>query len=1283
MKKSNLIALVIICLFEMLSVVEVSAQKIEAISLFETTDLPTTDISRVRQDKQGFIWFVSEDGLYRFDGYKYEHHAFIDQNPDFPLRRIKKFEFDNFGRIWLDTKDNRLYCYTIETKELQEIHFKKDKIFSEVNSMTLCEDKLFIGHNTPHYFSLKNIDLEDIKPIKISNVRNTRLGYYRKNFVWFVMSSHMIMFDAKKEKLLRTIKVPANATSITVDAANNVWIGDNSKKIYVYNTKKDQWTTIKTLVNGIKWMEYDELRNKILVTSFTNIYEIDLDLDKVVLDRIPLHKTIQNGRETFIDKQNNAWLVVSNNDLIKLNYGDHDAYNLNFKQVYSEKSKKFIFQDFTGAKWLAGTSGLTRKNFETKEVKEYLPKIDIKSVQKYNDSLFYVFTRREGYEFKYNEQKKDFNVVKIVSKDQIGLRYLNTGIRTKENLFWIGNHKGVARVNIQENTSEFLPVLKWSNVNYLVYDEEHNAILASAINKGIFQFNLDENHQVIDVKNINRSKKLGSNTVQSIYLGKNNVWAATSRGLSKLGYDKNKKEYFVKKNYTTKDGLSHNYVSTVLAENNRFLWIGTNLGLNRLDVKNQKITSYYKGFGDAANKIVNCYSTYAQDKRMYFGVSKGFIKFNPKNLHKSLYTYSMYVEDVEINGVNGKSIKDLKDLKHYENYIILTVSVPNYNSPNGVKYRYRLDNKKWTESPARHSTFAIDNISHGNHSLQLQCSNEDGVWNSEIKKIDIYMTPPFWKSWWFVSVLVLLVVLIIRFLLIRFRLKKEFDIQLGIEKKLRETDQEKIKFFTDVSHDLKTPLTMISRPIEKMLGQEISEEEKKYLLETASKNTNRLINLINQVLNFSTIQSGDLTLNIQRIELISFLNNIIDSFNFETSQKQINLILKTELQELIVFFDKEKIERVLYNLLSNAFKNTPKNGNITLGVVFDDTTKIVDICVEDTGFGIRKDKLNRIFKRFYQTDTKNVGQGIGLSIVKEYIEAHDGSVNVESEYNKGTKICIALPVEEENAKQKEKNKEKNVVKEDKEHSILLVEDDNDLREYIVYELQPFYKIYTANNGKIGQEMAIDKKPDLILTDLKMPDMNGAELCDVLKGDLRTSHIPVIVITAFSGMELESLAIGANDYISKPLNVDSLLLKIKNHLKLLEQAKEKFDREISLTPKAENKETPQKIFINKIMEVIEEEFIDKKLDIELLTQRMNMSKSVLYKKVLDYTGQSVNELITTVKIKKAEEFLLNSDYSFNEITYLLGYNDSKYFRGLFKKKNGLTPLQFKKNKLREQ
>ncbi|NIJ44905.1 signal transduction histidine kinase/DNA-binding response OmpR family regulator [Wenyingzhuangia heitensis] len=1282
MKKIKVILIRVICFVGLLSL-EVNAQHIEAISLFETTDLPTTDVSRVRQDKKGFIWFASEDGLYRFDGYKYEQHAFLNNHPDFPLRRIKKFEFDNFGRVWLDTKDNRLYCYDLSTQNLQEIRFKKDELFSDVNSMTLCNDKLFIGYITPHYFSLKNVDLNNIQPIKISDVAGTRLGYHKKNIVWFVMSTHMIMFDAKAEKLLRTVEMPVNATSICVDAHNNVWIGDNSKNINIYNTEKGEWKTIKTSVNGIKWVEFDEKRNQILVTSFTDLYQIDVAKPNVELVKIPLHKIIQNGRETFIDKQNNAWLVVSNNDLLKLNYNDQDPFNLNFKQVYSDHTKKLVFQDFTEAKWLSGNAGFIRRNFKAKEEKEYLTKKNVRCIQKYNDSLFYVFTRREVYEYTYNSKKQDFEGVLKVSKKQNQLKYINSGIRTKENIFWLGNNRGVSRINIQKNTFEHLPVLKWSNVNYLVYDEQHNTILASAINKGIFQFNLDKDHQVVDVVNINRSKNLGSNTVQSIYVTPTHVWAATSRGLSKLKYNSNKKEYIVQKNYTTENGLSHNYTTTILAEDNNSLWVGTNLGLSKLNIKKEKFSSYYKGFGDAANKITNRFSIYAEDNNMYFGVNKGFIKFNPKELKKSPYQYSIYVEDVEVNGVNGKNIEDLKNLKHYENYLSFTISVPNYVSPNGVKYRYQIDDEFWHTSSVRFPTFTINNLTYGNHTLQLQCSNEDGVWNSEIKKINLYMTPPFWKSWWFVTILILVLLVMIRFLIIRFRLKKEFDIQLGIEKKLRETDQEKIKFFTDVSHDLKTPLTMISRPIEKMIGQEMPEQEKKFLLETASKNTNRLINLINQVLNFSTIQSGDLTLNIQRVELILFLNNIIDSFNFETSQKQINLILKTELQELIVFFDKEKIERVLYNLLSNAFKNTPKNGSITLGVVFDEATKIVDICVEDTGFGIRKDKLNRIFKRFYQTDTKNVGQGIGLSIVKEYIEAHDGNVNVESEYNKGTKICIALPVEEETTKQQEKSNEENVVKEDKEHSILVVEDDDDLREYIVYELQPFYKIYTANNGKAGQEVAITKKPNLILTDLKMPDMNGAELCDVLKGDLRTSHIPVIVITAFSGMELESLAIGANDYISKPLNIDSLLLKIKNHLKLLAQAKEKFDREISLTPKTENKDTPQKIFINKIMEVIEEEFIDKKLDIELLTQRMNMSKSVLYKKVLDYTGQSVNELITTVKIKKAEEFLLNSDYSFNEITYLLGYNDSKYFRGLFKKKNGLTPLQFKKNKLREQ
>ncbi|WP_010134769.1 hybrid sensor histidine kinase/response regulator transcription factor [Ochrovirga pacifica] len=1253
----------------------VNAQQIEAISLFETTDLPTTDVSRVRQDKKGFIWFASEDGLYRFDGYRYEHHAFLNQHPDFPLRRIKKFEFDNFGRIWLDTKDNRLYCYTLATKDLQEIRFPKDSTFSEVNSMTLCDDKLFVGHVTPYYFSLKNLDLNNIQPIPISQVANTRLGYHRKKMVWFVMSSHMVMFDAEQEKLLRTIKMPVNATSICVDKNNDVWIGDNSRKINIYRTQKDQWETIQTSVNGIKWMEFDEKRNQVLVTSFTDLYRIDLNKSKIELVHVPLHKVIQNGRETFIDTQNNAWLVVSNNDLIKLNYNDLEPFQHNFKQLYSDKNRKFLFQDHTGAHWLAGNLGITRKNLQSHQETIYLPKQEVRFVQQYNDSLFYAFTQKEVYECRYNTQKKDFEVFKKVNAAQSQMNYIISGIRTRKNVFWLGNNRGVTRVNLQEKTSEYLPVLKWSRVNFLVYDAHRNCILASATNKGIFQFNLDENHQVVDVVNINQSKKLGSNTVQYLHIGKQYVWAATSRGLSKLKYNAQKKQYEVTKNYTTEDGLSHNYISSLVAQDKNTLWIGTNLGLNKLNITTEKFSSYYKGFGDAANKITNRFALYAQDQHMYFGVNKGFLKFNPTELKKSPYQYSIYVEDVEINGVNGKSVSDLQQLNHYENYLSFTISVPNYISPNGVKYRYKIDQQPWNISSVRFPSFTINNLSFGHHTLQLQCSNEDGVWNSDGRKINIYLSPPFWKSWWFLVAVSLCALLLIRFLVIRFRLKKEFDIQLGIEKKLRETDQEKIKFFTDVSHDLKTPLTMISRPIEKMLAHEISQDEQKYLLETASKNTNRLINLINQVLNFSTVQSGDLTLNIQRIELVQFLNQLMTNFAFEAEQKNIDFSLQTSTNELVVFFDKEKIERVLYNLLSNAFKNTPKKGRIVLKVSEDELQKNVFISVQDTGVGIRKDKLSKIFKRFYQSDSQNVGQGIGLSIVKEYIEAHDGTVKVDSEYQKGTTITFSLPIEEE--EHQPNNKEELLQTNDMKHAVLVVEDDDELRDYICYELKAYYKIYSASNGKQGELLAFEKKPNLVLTDLRMPEMNGAELCDALKNNLKTKHIPVIVITAFSGMELEALAIGANDYIAKPINIDSLLLKIKNHIQLLEQTKEKADRDLRLTPKEEQTASPQQAFITKIMQVIEEEFIHQKLDIELLTSKMNMSKSVLYKKVVEYTGQSVNELITTVKLKKAEELLLHSDHSFNEITYMLGYNDSKYFRTLFKKKNGVTPLQFKK------
>ncbi|MEP1487266.1 MAG: ATP-binding protein [Algibacter sp.] len=1248
-------------------------------SLFETTDLPTTNVSRVRQDKKGFIWFTSEDGLFKFDGYRYEQHAFLNNNPDFPLRGIKKIEFDDFGRIWLVTKDNTLHCYIIESKSLHNITFRGDKTVSSVNSMTISNSKLFVGKGGPFYFSLEHLDLNNIKPIDISGRGGgSRLGYSRGYLAWFVTRDYMVIFDAKAEKLLKIVDMPVAATSICVDKKNNVWIGNGSKKLYKYDNDKSEWEVDYEVLGGVRWLEYDEKRDRIWVTSYRNLRYVDLGSNEKKLLELPMSREFTGNSESFVDRQGDLWMVTIN-DLIKINFRGNKSRDSNFEELFNNKTKNTISQDFTGAILLGTTdSGLIRTHIETGESKTYLERKNILCINKVSDSLFLIGGNRALFEYKYNEDINDFILKKKPLDATIG--DVNTVVKTKENIFWIGSYGGLFRVDYSNGKANIEKVAGWNNVGHMVYDEKNNAIVTNAINKGVFQILLDDDHNVVNVKNINQSKNLGSNSVQMIYLTETNLWAATSLGLSKLEFNIDKREYLVIKNYTTHDGLSNNYISSVVAENDSILWVGTHNGLNKFNHYKENFTNYYKGFGYFSNRFSNKIAFYSKENKMYFGVNKGVIAFDPKKFFPSKNKYTVFIEDVEVNGISGNKVSSLQNLSHYQNNLTFQVSVPNYISPSAIKYRYKIidDKNEWHIKFGKDPTFTLNNLPRGSYKIKLQCTNEDGKWNSDIQTIDIRIYPPFWLTWWFIAFWVGLgigiLILITRFSIIKQTRKKALNLQLNLEKKLRETDLEKIKFFTNISHDLKTPLTMVKEPLEKVLKKSLPEEEKQFLLETASNNANRLVKLINQVLNFSTIHTGELTLNIQKIEFISFLKSVLDNFKFQAEEKNIDLIFDSEDSNLPLYIDKEKIERVFFNVFSNALKNTPRGGKIILKIRHDKENQSVNVSVEDTGKGITKDKLKDIFSRFFQSNTEERGQGIGLSIVKEYIEAHEGKVTIESEHKKGTKVIMTLPSEEEKI---ERSIEENNEKKEFKYSILIAEDDDELRKYLTYELSSKYKLFVANNGKRALEIVLNKMPDIVLTDLMMPELNGIELCKKIKEDIRTSHIPTIIITASGKNEIEVLDSGVNDYITKPFKTESLLLKIKNQLATIKQTKEWFQREINLTPQSENIESSGTIFLKNLMQVIEENFIENKLDISVLTSKMNMSKSSLYKKTSQLTGMTINELITSVKLSKAAELISKSNYSFNEITFMLGYNDVKYFRALFKKKHKLTPTEFRK------
>jgi signal transduction histidine kinase/DNA-binding response OmpR family regulator len=601
----------------------------------------------------------------------------------------------------------------------------------------------------------------------------------------------------------------------------------------------------------------------------------------------------------------------------------------------------------------------------------------------------------------------------------------------------------------------------------------------------------------------------------------------------------------------------------------------------------------------------------------------------------------------------------------------------------------------------------------------VKASNNDGVWNTEGASIKIYVHPPFWRTvyaYLFYTLVIIGLIAYFRYRSIQ-KLKRKFALQrekMQAEQDRKEThrilelDRLKIKFLTNLSHEFRTPISLILGPVDTLISHEKNEQSHGQLY-MIKRNARRLLNLVNQLLDFRKMEEHELRLYTSEGELVSFIKEVSDSFKDLSERKKIDFAFNSRIDALHTVFDHDKMERILFNILSNAFKFTLEGGKIHLYLEkvenSSDTSKTwVAIKVCDTGIGIPEDKKEKIFERFFQDTTAasilNQGTGIGLSITKEFVKMHGGTIDVESEPQKGATFIIQLPfvpiehkkdipetlqkealpaIESERAKAELAQARESSSPKDKTKmpSILLVEDNEDFRFYLKENLRWHYRVFEATNGKEGWQGALAHHPELIVSDISMPYMNGIELCRKLKSDKRTNHIPVILLTALAGEEeqLKGLETGANDYITKPFNFEVLNAKIKNLLILNSTLKSTYTKQLKvLTPEVKVESSDEKL-LQEIMLYLEENLINPQLSVEELSKHVGMSRSSLYSKLLEVTGQTPVEFIRSVKLDKAAVLLEKSDMNVAQIAYSVGFSTPNYFAKSFKAKFNMLPSEY--------
>jgi signal transduction histidine kinase/ligand-binding sensor domain-containing protein/DNA-binding response OmpR family regulator len=1208
----------------------------------DTTSISSDSVASFTQDQQGNSWVVSSDGVLEKLGtgenagkVVYRSYLLKDQNNG------ERFDYqmmaDADGDLWIfAANDNRgVFYFDVKKAMLRHLHkgARDTKLNTDIVRGIVQDNKGLVWIGTDHGgvnlinkkdFSVRYIlhQEEDEKSLGQNSI-NT-LYKDEEGIIWVGTFKKGVSYY--HENIIR-FPLYRHYLSGPSAAAGGLPYGDVNRFIEDY--KGNLWIG----TNGGGLIYFDRARG-----SFRQFRNDPRDPNSISNDVIV---------SLFIDKDKKLWIGTYYGGLncydgkrfIRYNHRPGDPNSLADPSVWE------IFEDSRKRLWI-GTlhGGLDLFNREAGTFSHY-QEGDVNSVQS--------------------------NYVSAITED-------------KEGNLWIGSDRG-------------LDVLSREKGRFIHYESEKNNPRSLSDNG------------VLDIKEDSRGR----------------LWIGTHGGLNL--FDKKTNTF---RAFKEEDGLPHNSALTILEDNKGNLWISTPNGLSNLIMETDSANALkirFKNYDEAdglQGKQFNENAAFKTSRgELIFGGANGFNIFKPEQLGLNrnrpkvvlsefqLYNRSIKAdEDIDGKVILTKAITEATELVLPPNKNVFSIEFAalNFFHPEKNEYKYRLEgfDTEWLSADSRSRKVTFTNLDPGDYVFRVKAANNDGFWNEEGVSLKITVLPPFWKTRTAFALYVLLVItaLLITRRLIQQREQMKYAIERERQEALRmhELDMMKIKFFTNVSHEFRTPLTLILTPLEKLMQQARDSEKAQFQL--IQRNARRLLNLVNQLLDFRKLEVQEIKFNPSEGDVIAFIKETVYSFSDLSEKKGVALSFRSSVSSLETIFDQDKLEKILFNLLSNAFKFTPEQGSVTVETDLEDDGKgkWLRINVRDTGIGISIDKQERIFERFFQNELPksmvNQGSGIGLSITKEFVKIHGGTITVESEPEKGSCFTIRLPVQEVLSHAGSVSQEVVLVPDPAEASdpaetilhlrkptLLLVEDNEDFRFYLKDNLKLDYDILEAKNGQEGWKQALTNLPDLIVSDVMMPQMNGIELCRKIKSDQRVSHIPVILLTARTAEEqkLEGFQTGADDYITKPFNFEILVSRIKNLIQQREKFHKTFPKQLDVKATELNITPLDEKFIRNAIAYVEKNISYTDFSVEDLSRELGISRAHLYKKILSLTGKSPLEFIRTIRLQQAAQLLEKSQLTVAEVAYQVGFNNPKYFARYFKDEYHVLPSAYAAGKRKEE
>jgi signal transduction histidine kinase/ligand-binding sensor domain-containing protein/DNA-binding response OmpR family regulator len=1340
--------------------------------MFERLQVPVShsNVISITQDKQGFMWFGTRNGLNRYDGVNmlaFHHQSFNDASLINNL--VNSTKIDKEGLLWVGTYDG------LSIFDPQQFRFGSI-------------DKFIPVKEKPDFGNVLSIEVGIDNDMWVATSPN---GLYRINKA----TGDISRFTTDKNSGGICSEL---VNSVMVDSKGRIWVGTRNGLSVIekgcaqvsnyinlvgdHNSLSDNYiTSIVEDINGVIWV----------ATASMGLHRVNENLGRILFERMPFYNKFHSYNPGFSilalmsDKEGNLWIGTENGGLyiIKENGAEierfmndpFDSKSLAGNSIYN------IFQSSDGIVWI-GTynqgvcyfdpNKIPFEHYYQNPTNSNILNCNIINYMQFDGTRLFVGTDGGGLIITDPALKSSAYFTKTASPSSISSNTIMCMYSDPLKGLWIGTWGGGLNLfdkkkNSFKHYSSVFDRNEETDIENVtsIYEDSKGRLWVGTFSFGLNYYSpetdrlihfsgRDAGNSIFDTENIrciletadgelllgtmdglyriknpylspvisryryerNNPNSLSNNLVVSLFEDmRGRIWVGTIGGGLNL-FDM-KEGAFTR--FSEKEGLPENTIRSMIADGNGDIWISTNSGIARMQSATLEIEAYRsKVLRDMDEFLFN--SAVSDDKGfIYFGGSNGFIRFNPQTISKNknipqlvFSDFRLFNESVEIGGKKSPLKKHISatnsiTLEHKQSVISIDFVALNYTEPGQNMYAYYLEgfDDDWYYS-GQNNTATYTNLDPGKYIFKVKASNNDGVWNTEPASLIIRIKSPLWAAWWAFSLYIIFLTFLFYFVLRIIRKRAIEQEQLRVERlqnqNMQELKDRKLQFFTNISHEIRTPLSLIMTPLEEVLHAKGIPDDVKKKITYANENSKFLLKLVNQLLDFRKLDNRKMELLLAEESINQVVHHIIELHRLKAEEKSIEIVFEPIEAEMKFLLDVEKIEKIIQNLLSNAIKFSPNHSLIFVRIINEKQSNHLIVEVIDHGPGIEAEQIPLIFERFFQgkTAVNKGGTGIGLALCKELTEIHKGKLQVDSKLGEGSCFRLIIPTDKEsyleeniifsiaggvNAIMPDEDISKTLVDSSNEpdgrnirHTMVIVEDEVQILNYLLDEFSKSFKVFTASNGKEALKVITKNLPDIIISDVLMPEMDGMELCREVKKDIETSHIPFIMLTAKIDIEnqIDGLETGADAYVTKPFNMRYLKVLIKNTIEKRSNMYKTFSQKNIIIPSEFSTNKMDEEFLHKVISYIETNIENTDLSVDMLAQNMNLSRSQVYRKIKALTDLTANEFIRQIRLKKSLKFLSEGNMNISEIAYSVGFSSQSYFTRSFKEYYGKSPSELR-------